>query len=91
MAWNVEIGALANIEPNAKRNISQNLISINSSTAWAILKCVFRTPELFVLILDTAMNRCLSLKPLARIGSGGSTKYISIPQIIVSPPAKKYI
>ena len=31
--WKVEMGALANMQVNAKKNINQNLMSVASSTA----------------------------------------------------------
>lgn len=56
-------------------------MSVASSTAWEVLKWVFRTPELFVRIRDTAMKRCLSSKPLALMGSEGRRKKTRIPHL----------
>lgn len=66
---------------------SQKRRSRSSSQTCPILKWVFRTPELLTLILATAMYRSRSLKPLARMGSGGMKKRMTKAQRIVIAPA----
>jgi len=55
MGTKVEIGAFAIIDRNAKRKISQNFVSVSSSSTWLDLKCVLRTPALLTRSRATAM------------------------------------
>ena len=91
IGMNDETGPLAIIIRKAMLKINQNLMSYSDSQTWAILKCLLRTPELFSFMRATAMYRSRSLKPLARIGSGGRKKRMTRAHKTVIDPATRYM
>ena len=80
-------GALATSAIKAMKKHNQKWLSSSICTAWPILKWLFRTPELLLLILETAISSSPSVKPWVRRGSDGMEKRITKAESIVMEPS----